>query len=87
MIFYLLILNLFGLILMKADKYKAVHHKWRIKELTLFIVALLGGSLGILIGMHIYHHKTKKWHFILGIPLILVIQLVIFIYLKKYLIC
>ena len=74
---YLLVINLLGLFAMGLDKHKAKKGKWRIPEKTLFLVALLGGSLGTTIGMHVFHHKTKHWYFKFGMPLIFVIQMIL----------
>lgn len=77
MLIYLLIINAAGLILMLADKIKAKKHLWRIPEATLFLTAVLGGSAGCLLGMYAFRHKTKHLKFTLGMPLILVAQIVI----------
>ncbi len=74
---YLLLINLAGLILMKVDKQKAIHHKWRIPEATLFGVAILGGSIGSILGMQLFRHKTKHNSFKFGMPAILILQLLI----------
>lgn len=57
------------------DKYKAVKRKFRIPEKTLFLLALLGGAAGAWIGMYMFHHKTTKWEFRIGIPALLVIEI------------
>lgn len=75
---YLLIINFIGFFAMFLDKQKAKGRKWRIPEKTLFLLALIGGSLGTTIGMHAFHHKTKHWYFKFGMPLIFIIQLVLF---------
>ena len=72
---YLIGMNLAGFLSMKVDKERARKKKWRIKECTLFLVALLGGSLGSLLGMRLFHHKTKHWYFVIGMPAILILQL------------
>ncbi len=77
---YLLIINLIGFFAMFLDKQKAKRNKWRIPEKTLFLIALIGGSLGATLGMHAFRHKTKHWYFKLGMPLILIIQIVLIIY-------
>ena len=77
LILYLLIVNALGLILMLTDKIKAKKNLWRIPEATLFLVAAIGGSVGSLLGMHLFRHKTKHIKFIVGIPLILAVQIVI----------
>lgn len=75
-IIYLLIANLFGFCLMGIDKRRARRHAWRISEVSLFFVALIGGSIGSIIGMRIFHHKTKHWYFVWGMPAILLLQIV-----------
>lgn len=77
---YLSIINLVGFFAMFLDKQKAKRNKWRIPEKTLFLFALLGGSLGTTLGMRTFRHKTKHWYFKFGMPLILILQLSIFIY-------
>lgn len=72
---YFLILNLVSLFLMASDKRKAKKGRWRIAEKTLFGFALFGGSIGICLGMHLFHHKTRKPLFRFGIPAILILQL------------
>lgn len=81
---YLLIINAIAFLLMLADKYKAKKNLWRIPEATLMTSALLGGSVGALAGMYTVRHKTKHLKFTLGIPLILIAQiaLCVFLYLK-----
>lgn len=72
---YLLIINAVGFLLMLVDKYKAQKNLWRIPEATLIGVAVIGGSIGALLGMYTVRHKTKHPKFTLGIPLILAVQL------------
>ena len=60
--------------LMGADKKRAKRGAWRISERTLFLSALLGGSIGANLGMRVFRHKTKHWYFVLGMPLILFVQ-------------
>ena len=74
---YLLLINALGFLLMLIDKYKARKKLWRIPEKALFAAALLGGSLGVLLGMYTVRHKTKHLSFTIGIPLILVVQVVL----------
>lgn len=76
---YLLIINAIGFVLMLIDKYKAKKSLWRIPEATLLGVAVLGGSLGCLWGMHAARHKTKHPTFSLGLPVIFAIQVLILI--------
>ena len=70
-------ISLIGLALMGMDKQRAIRHEWRIAEQTLLLVALFGGSLGVLMGMFIFHHKTNKALFFLGIPVILGLQVLL----------
>lgn len=79
-VLYLIVMNLLGLFLMGLDKYKARRHLWRIPEKTLFLASLLGGSIGTLAGMYLFHHKTKHWYFVVGMPLILILQAGLFLY-------
>lgn len=84
-IIYLLFINLIGLLVMYIDKKKAKYGKWRISEKTLLIVALLGGSIGTIIGMYWFRHKTQKIKFTLGFPTILISEIIIITYfLIKY---
>ena len=83
LLIYLAVMNILGFALMGADKSRARNGKWRIRERTLFLFSLLGGSIGTLTGMYVFRHKTKHWYFVIGMPLILVAQLalVLWIYL------
>ena len=72
---YLVLINLAALVLMAEDKRRAKRRLWRIRERTLFVLALLGGSVGAFLGMYLFHHKTRHWYFRYGIPAILVVQL------------
>lgn len=73
---YLIVVNLIGLILMGVDKEMARRQSLRIPESTLFMTALIGGSLGSLIGMYMFHHKTRHSSFAIGMPLILILQII-----------
>lgn len=77
---YLLIINALGLLIMLADKEKAKKHLWRVPESTLLTVAALGGSIGCYAGMRLFHHKTRKPKFYIGIPVIFAVQLLIAAY-------
>ena len=74
-ILYLFLINLYAFLLMGIDKRRAIRHKWRISEKNLFLSALLGGSMGSILGMYLFHHKTKHWYFVYGIPIIFLFQL------------
>ena len=69
---YLLIINVVTFALYGIDKWKAIHNKWRIREATLLITALIGGSLGAFIAMH----ETRKWYFKYTVPAMLVVHVV-----------
>lgn len=71
---YLLVMNVFGLLLMGMDKQRAKKKLWRIPEKHLFLCSLLGGSIGTWVGMYLFRHKTKHWYFVVGMPLICVLQ-------------
>lgn len=73
--FYLLLMNAIGLLLMLIDKRKAIKNKWRISEATLLAVAIAGGSIGSIAGMHFFRHKTRNLKFSIGLPAILTIQI------------
>lgn len=76
---YLLIMSLIGYISMWSDKKKAIKGKYRIPEKTLFLIAILGGSIGSILGMQKFKHKTKHWYFKYGMPLILIAQVSIIV--------
>lgn len=79
---YIVVINLIGFIVMGMDKRRAKKHAFRIPEATLFTIAIIGGSIGSIIGMRYFHHKTRHWYFVYGMPFILILQiaLVVFIY-------
>jgi len=77
-LYYILIINLYGIFVMYSDKNKSKKGKWRTPEKTIFIIAFAFGALGIFIGMRLFRHKTKHNKFVIGIPLILIVQVFIF---------
>ena len=81
---WLAVINLLTFTVYGADKRRARKGKWRVPEKTLFLLPLLGGSIGALLGMRVFHHKTKHWYFVWGIPAILLAQiaLAVWIYTK-----
>lgn len=81
-IIYLIIINLLGFYMMWSDKRKAKKGAWRIPEQTLFIVTALGGGIGTILGMYVFRHKTKKLKFTIGLPFILIAEIILIIYLK-----
>ena len=85
-IFYLGFINIVSFICFFIDKRRAIKKSYRISESFLFMVSILGGSLGSLISMKIFHHKTRKNKFIFGIPIILVFNIFVLFYLWQFLI-
>ena len=75
---YLVLINIAAFIVMAVDKHRAVNNRWRIREATLFAVAAAGGSLGAMLCMLLLRHKTRHKSFMIGLPLILAAQIVIF---------
>lgn len=76
---YLLTINFIGFIIMLIDKQRAVHKEWRIPEKTLIGISIIGGSIGMLLGMSVFRHKTKHVKFKFGVPFILFIQIALII--------
>lgn len=81
---YLLAMNLLAFVLMASDKKKAKSGVWRVPEKVLFLSAILGGSIGAIIGMQVFRHKTKHWYFKYGMPAILILQIVLAAFLWYY---
>ena len=72
---YLVIINLIAFLTFGADKRRARRDRRRVRESTLFLLAAIGGSIGALLGMYVFRHKTRHWHFCVGIPAILILQI------------
>ena len=81
---YFLLVNLIGFGIMGIDKRKAVKGTFRIPEANLFIIALIGGSIGSICGMYTFRHKTRKWYFVYGMPAILILQIALIVFLFSY---
>ncbi len=81
---YLIIINVIAFLAYGIDKYKAKREQWRIPEATLIGLAVIGGSVGALLGMRVFHHKTKKPKFFIGVPVILVVQIALTVILGKH---
>lgn len=77
---YIAASNIIAFLTYGIDKQRARRHQWRIPEATLLGLAVIGGSVGALLGMRFFHHKTKKAKFVIGVPLILIVQMVILLY-------
>ena len=80
---YLLAVNITSFLLYGIDKYKAKKGKWRISEATLLMMAVIGGSIGAWAGMRLWHHKTMHKKFKYGIPIIIILQVALAVYLHK----
>lgn len=80
---YLIVINIATFISFAIDKYNAVMHRSRIRIVTLLILSFLGGSIGGLLAMYLFKHKTKKDYFAVGLPLILATQIVLIFYLMN----
>ncbi|MGL5380707.1 DUF1294 domain-containing protein [Clostridium sp.] len=74
---YFIIINIFSFIVMYIDKQKAIHCKWRISENFLMSLAIIGGSIGIYLGMNTFNHKTRHLKFKVGVPIIILLQLLL----------
>ncbi len=79
-ILLLIFINIIGFITVKSDKYRAINKLWRIPEKKLFLISILGGCLGVYAGLVIYRHKIRRWSFMLGIPVIMLIQAFVTVY-------
>ena len=79
---YLLVINVLGFLAMGFDKWKAKRGRWRIPEDSLFMFTILGGGIGTIVGIYTFRHKTKKLKFTVGMPLILILEILLFIYLQ-----
>ncbi len=78
-VIYIFAVNVLGFALMGIDKSRAKKRGFRIPEATLFVVAIIGGSIGTIIGMFTFRHKTRHWYFLYGLPAILLIQIALVI--------
>ncbi len=78
------IVNIVAMAMFYIDKQRARHHKWRISEKMLFAVALIGGSVGAMAGMWLFHHKTKHWYFVVGMPAILLLQIAAAMWVREH---
>ena len=81
-LYYIVIINILTFIVYGLDKLKAKKGKWRISESTLLLLAIIGGSIGAWFGMKVWHHKTMHKKFKYGVPLIIIIQFSVFLYLN-----
>lgn len=79
---YIAIMSIAGILSMLIDKRKAIKGKWRVPEKTLFLISLIGGSIGSLAGMYLFRHKTKHWYFVVFMPAILILHIAFVIFLQ-----
>ena len=84
LVIYFFIINLLAIFLMKYDKVKAINNQYRVSEKTLFLIALILGGIGIYIGMYLFRHKTKHVKFTVGIPLIIILNILTIYYLISH---
>jgi uncharacterized membrane protein YsdA (DUF1294 family) len=80
---YIIVINIAAFIIMGIDKNKARRNKRRISEKSIFTAAIIGGALGVYLGMRFFHHKTKHLKFTLGIPVVVIINMVMFAYILQ----
>ncbi len=73
-VIFILVMSVITFFVFGWDKWKTKNDKWRTPESTLFLLAIFGGSVGALLGMQVWRHKTQHWSFRLGIPIILILQ-------------
>lgn len=79
LLYWLFFINTASFTCFYLDKRKAIKKKYRISEYSLFLLALIGGAIGSILGMYVFHHKTKKLKFKFGLPLLLFIQCLLFL--------
>lgn len=79
-VIYFIVINLIGFFIMWLDKRKAKKGAWRIPEKTLFIITALGGGIGTIAGMYTFRHKTKRIQFVIGFPLITILEIITIIW-------
>ena len=80
---WLVLVNILDFALMGVDKRRARRDAWRVRERTFFLLALLGGTLGAILGMRLFRHKTKHWYFRYGLPVLLAGQVVLGVFLRR----
>lgn len=83
---YIIIINIISFFIMLYDKKQAIYHNFRISEKTIFIVSLLLGGIGTYVGMYVFRHKTKHLKFTIGIPIVIILNIISVFYIFNYLI-
>lgn len=81
---YIIVINIVSFLAMYSDKQKSLKKKWRTPEKVLFLYVFLGGGIGGTIAMHLFHHKTKHWHFKYGFPIITIIEFIAVVYVINF---
>lgn len=82
---YIIIINIISFFIMLYDKKQAIYHNFRISEKTIFIVSLLLGGIGTYVGMYVFRHKTKHLKFTIGIPIVIILNIISVFYIFNYL--
>ena len=83
---YIIIINIISFFIMLYDKKQAIYHNFRISEKTIFIVSLLLGGIGTYVGRYVFRHKTKHLKFTIGIPIVIILNIISVFYIFNYLI-
>ena len=83
LVLIILLINILGFWIMRYDKKLAQRRRRRVPEARLFLIAFLGGATGALAGMRVYHHKTKHTKFVYGIPMLVLLNLVVFYFIYQ----
>lgn len=83
---YIIIINIISFFIMLYDKKQAIYHNFRISEKTIFIISLLLGGIGTYVGMYVFRHKTKHLKFKIGIPIVIILNIISVFYIFNYLI-
>ncbi len=81
---YLVLISIIAIFITIHDKRSAIHHRWRVPEATLLLISALGGSVAMYITMQLIRHKTKHLNFMLGIPLIIVLQVAVAVLIWRF---
>lgn len=80
LVIYLIAINVLTFFIFGWDKMQAKKKRWRVAEKTLFMSVLLGGGIGAMAGMKVWRHKTRKWYFKFGVPLLVILQVAAALY-------
>ena len=83
---YIIIINIISFFIMLYDKKQAIYHNFRISEKTIFIISLLLGGIGTYVGMYVFRHKTKHLKFTIGIPIVIILNIISVFYIFNYVI-